>query len=138
MHTAHSLRQSDKMRPVNPSKYKVLTRCYFCYFACTVAISMFIIVTYNVAASKGDFSGYCEHNNPIYLTMLALMQTVVLFNKVAQIALFIVYLHYWCKLRSSARVTNQTTDQKLFRIAVGMGATYHKHFRTCLHFKLDR
>ena len=120
MHTAHNLWQSDKMRPVDPSKYKVFTRRYFWYVTCTVAISMFIVLTYDVGASKGDLSGYCERYDPIYRTMLAIMQAVVLFNKVVQMALFVIYLHYWRKLRS---VTNQQTDKKLFRIAVGMGAT---------------
>ena len=123
MHAAYSLHQSHKMLPVDPSKYKVFTRRYFWYVTCMVAISMFIIFTYDMAARKGDFSGYCDRNDPIYRNMVTVMQTVVLINKVAQIVLFIIYLHYWRKLRNSVHVTDHKTDQNLFRIAVGMGAT---------------
>ena len=123
MHAAYSLHQSHKMQPVDPSKHKIFSRRHFWYVTCTVAISMLVIFTYDVGARKGDYSGYCDRNDPIYHNMVTVMQTVVVTNKVAQIALFIIYLHYWRKLRNSVHVIHHQTDQNLFRIAVGMGAT---------------
>ena len=119
MHTAHSLRQTDKMQPVDPSKYKIFIRCYFWYVTCTVVISMFIILTYDLGMTKRGYSRYCDRDDPIYQNMIIVKQTIFLINKVAQIALFIIYLYYWRKLRSFAL----QTDKKLFDIAIGMGAT---------------
>ena len=123
MHTAYSLQQSDKMQPVDPSKYKIFIRRYFWYVICTVTISMFIILAYDLGAATRGYSRYCDRDDPIYQNMIIVMQTIFLINKVAQIALFIVYLYYWRKLKSLGLVTNQQTDKKLFRIAIGMGAT---------------
>ena len=69
IHCAYNLWQSYKLRPVDPSEYRVITRRYFGYIICTLAISMFIILTYDLAASKGNFNGYCNQDDPIYRNM---------------------------------------------------------------------
>ena len=120
MHCAHNLRQSYKMRPVDPSEYRVLSRRYFGYIICTVTISMFAILTYDLAASKGNFNGYCNQNDPIYRNMITFMHSNSFINKVIQVVLFIVYLYYWFKLRNSLDIA---MNQNLVNIAVGMGAT---------------
>ena len=119
-HCAYNLWQSYKMRPVDSSEDKVLSRRYFGYIICTIVISMFIILTYDLAASNGNFNGYCNQNDPIYANMINLMYTVSYINKMIQVALFIIFLYYWYKLRNSLDLT---MNQKLVHIAVGMGAT---------------
>ena len=121
IHCAYNLWQSYKMRPVDSSEYKVLSRRYFGYIICTVVISMFIILTYDLGASKGNFNNeYCNQNDPIYLNMIILMHTISFINKVIQVALFIIYLYYYYKLRNSL---DSIMNQSLIHIAVGMGAT---------------
>ena len=123
MHVAYSLQQSNKMRPVDPNKYKIFIRRYFWYVICTVTISIFVILAYDLGAVTRGYSRYCDRDDPVYQNMIIVMLTIFLINKVAQIALFIVYLYYWRKIKSLGLVTNQQTDKKLFRIAIGMGAT---------------
>jgi len=95
MVATYGLQQSDKMQSVDPSKNKLFMSRYFWYITCTIATSMFIILAYDLLASKGDFSEYCDLNDPIYRNMVSVMYTISFINKVAQIVLFIMYLYYW-------------------------------------------
>ena len=71
----------------------------------------------------GDLSGYCEHNDPIYRTMLTVreLEAVVLFNKVVQIAFFIVYFYYWHTEELCLLPINKPI--KSYICVFGMGAT---------------
>ena len=44
-------------------------------------------------------------------------------NAPIQIAMFIVYLYYWYKVRNSRDITNYQINKRIFRVAVAMGAT---------------
>ena len=88
-----------------------------------IALSMIMITTYDVGTTEGRYNEYCNKHDLIYYTMVTLMHAFHSINAPIQIAMFLVYLYYWYKLRNSRDLTNYQIHQKTFRIAVAMGAT---------------
>ena len=124
MHSVYYLQRSYKMLQIDPRETKVLLRRYFCYIIGTVAFSMLAIITYDVGTTEESNHGYCSKHDPIYYTMITLMYSISSINSLIQIALFIIYLYYWYKIRKSqATVAGYQINQKMLRIAVAMGAT---------------
>lgn len=123
LHSAYLLWQCHRMRPAAHNEDKILSRYYFGYIIGTMAISMFIILTYDLGTSRGRFTGYCDQHDPIFPTMVTIMHTVSSINSLLQISLFIGYLYYWYKLRNSQDVTDPQINQQIFHIAIAMGAT---------------
>ena len=101
----------------------MLLRRYFYYIIGTVAISLLAIVTYDVGTVEGRHYGYCSKHDPLYHNMLTLMYTISSVNSLIQIALFIMFLYYWYKMRNSRGTADYQINKKIFRIAVAMGAT---------------
>ena len=122
-HSAYHMRQSYKMIPFNPREDKVIWRHCLCYIIGTIAIAMLLILTYDVGTTEGRYNGYCSKYDPIYFTMVTLMYGFTFINTPIQIAMFIVYLYYWYKMRNSRDITNYQINKKIFRVAVAMGAT---------------
>ena len=123
MHTVYHLWQSYKMLPVNPSKEKVLLRRYFGYVTGIVIASMFIILAYDLGVNKQKFDASCDQHDPTFDALVTIMFTISSINRLTQIVLFITYLYYWYKLRTSQVATGYLIDPKLFRIAIAMGVT---------------
>ena len=101
----------------------MVRRCYLCYIIGTVAIAMLIIVTYDVGTTEGRYNGYCSKYDPIYFTMVTMMHIISKLIAPIQIAMFIVYLYYWYKIRSTKDIMDYQINKKIFRIAIAMGAT---------------
>ena len=59
----------------------------------------------------------------VYFNMITIILIISLINATIQIALFIIYLYYWYKMRSSQGVTDYQINKTLFHIAIAMGAT---------------
>ena len=123
VHCAYQMRQSYNMIPTNPRENKVLWRRYLCYIIGTIALSVIMITTYDVGTTEGRYNEYCNKHDLIHYTMVTLMHVFYYINAPIQIAMFLVYLYYWYKLRNSRDLTNYQIHQKIFRIAVAMGAT---------------
>ena len=123
MHSMYYLRRSYKMLQIDPKETKVLLRRYFCYIIGTVAISMLAMVTYVVGAAEGRHYRYCSKHDPLYYTMVTLMYTISSINSLIQIALFIMFLYYWYKMRNSRGTADYQINKKMLRIAIAMGAT---------------
>ena len=123
VHSMYYLRRSYKMLQIDPEETKVLLRRYFCYIIGTVAISLLAIVTYDVGTAEGRHFGYCSKHDSLYHAMLTLMYTISTINSLIQIALFIVFLYYWYKMRNSRGTADYQINKRIFRIAVAMGAT---------------
>ena len=82
-----------------------------------------MILTYDVGITEGRYYGYCSKQDTIYFTMVTIMYTISSINAPIQIALFIIYVYYWYKMKSSQDITDYQINNKLFRIAIAMGAT---------------
>ena len=123
MHSAYLLWQCHRMKPVTHNEDKVVSKRYYGYVIGTMAISMFTILIYDLAINRGEFTEYCDDHDPIFFTMVTIMQIASFINHLFQIALFIVYLYYWYKIRNGQDVTDQQINQQIFHIAVAMGAT---------------
>ena len=121
--SVYLLRQSYKMIPINPREDKVVWRRYLYYIIGTIAIAMLVVVTYDVGTAEGRYYGYCSKHDPMFFTMITIMLVFSLINAPIQIALFIIYLWYWYKMRNSWDITDYQINKKLFRIAIAMGAT---------------
>ena len=119
--SALHMRQSYRMIPLNPREEKIVWRRCLCYIIGTVAIAMLILVTYDMGTTKGRYNGYCSKHDPIYFTMLKLMYSFTFINAPIQTAMFIIYLYYWYKMRRD--ITSYQINQKIFQVAVAMGAT---------------
>ena len=72
---------------------------------------------------KEDIIDNCSKYDPIFFTMLTLMYGFTLINAPIQIAMFIVYLYYWYKIRNSREITDYQINKQIFQVAVAMGAT---------------
>ena len=123
VYCAYRLQQCYKIIPSNPREDKTLR--YYCgYIIGTITISMFIILIYDLGtrANKGKFNGHCGQQDPILNTSVTIMfaETFTFSNGVIQIAMFILYLYYWYKLRY---LTDYQTNKMLFHIAVILGTT---------------
>ena len=123
VHTANHMRQSYKMIPANPREDKVLWRRYACYIIGTMAISLLTMITYDVATTEGRYDEYCSQHDPIFFNIVTLMHVFSFINAPIQIAVFIIYLYYWYKIRNSGDITDYQINKRIFRIAVAMGAT---------------
>ena len=111
------------MIPINPRENKVVWRRYLYYIIGTIAIAMLMILTYDVGTTEGRYYGYCSKHDPIFFIMVTIMYVFSLMNAPIQIALFIIYLYYWYKMRNSREITDYQINKKLFRISIAMGAT---------------
>ena len=125
VHCTYHFRQSYKMIPKNPREDKRLLRRYFGYIIGTMAISMFMILTYilGISVNNGKFNGFCTRQDPIYHTLQTIMYAISTSNGLIQIAAFILYLYYWYKMWKSQHITDYRINKKIFLISVGMGAT---------------
>ena len=111
------------MIPFSPREDKIVWRRYLYYIIGTIAIAMLMILTYDVGTTEGRYYGYCSKQDTIYFTMITITYTISSINAPIQIALFIIYLYYWYKMKSSQDITDYQINKKLFRIAIAMGAT---------------
>ena len=121
--SVYLLRQRYKMIPISPREDKVVWRRYLYYIVGTIAIAMLMILTYDVGTTEGRHYGYCSKHDMVYFNMITIILIISLINATIQIALFIIYLYCWYKMRSSQGVTDYQINKKLFHIAIGMGAT---------------
>ena len=119
-HCAYHLWQSYKMIPHNPSIDKVLSRCYI--FG-SIAASICVILAYDIGINKQQFDVSCDQDDLAFDALVRISFTVVSINRLIQIALFIVYLYCWYKLRIPQDVNGHKINPKLFRITVAMGVT---------------
>ena len=125
VHCAYHFRQSYKMIPKNSREDKRLLRRYFAYIIGTIAISMFMMLTYilGISVNNGNFNGFCTQQDPIYHTLQTIMYAISTSNGLIQIAAFMLYLYYWYKMWKSQHITDYRINKKIFLISVGMGAT---------------
>ena len=121
--SAYHMRQSYKMISINSREDKVAWGYYLSYIIGTIAIAMLLILTYDVGTTEGRYYGYCSKHDPIYFIMVTLMHIASTLNALIQIAMFIVYLYHWYKMRNSKDITDYQINKKIFRIAIAMGAT---------------
>lgn len=82
-----------------------------------------MVTIYDVGTIEGRYNEYCNNHDLIHYTMVTLMHVFYSINVPIQIAMFLVYLYYLYKLRNSRDLTNYQINQKIFHIAVAMGAT---------------
>ena len=122
-HCAYHLWQSYKMIPHNPSIDKVLSRRYFGYIFGSIVASMCVILAYDIGINKQKFDVSCGQDDSAFDALVRISFTVVSINRLIQIALFIVYLYCWYKLRIPQDITGHKINPKLFRIAIAMGVT---------------
>lgn len=123
VHCTYQMKQGYNMITTNPRENKVLWRRYLCYIIGTIVLSMIMITTHDVGTTEGRHNEYCNKHDLIHYTMVTLMYAFYSINAPIQIAMFLVYLYYWYKLRNSQNLTNYQINQKIFRIAVAMRAT---------------
>ena len=123
VHSAYHMRQSYKMIPVNPRDEKTAWSYYLCYIIGTIAMAMLLILTYDLGTTEGRHNGYCSKYDPVYFIMVTLMSVFSYINAPIQIAMFIVYLYYWRKMRNSRDTTDYQINKKIIRTAAAMGAT---------------
>ena len=121
--SVYLLQQSYKMIPISHREDKIVWRHYLYYIIGTIAIAMLMILTYDVGKTEGRYYGYCSKQDTIYFTMVTITYTISSINAPIQIVLFIIYLYYWYKMKSSQDITDYQINKKLFRIAIAMGAT---------------
>ena len=129
-HTVYVMRQSDMMRRHNDSKAKFLFKCYITYVVSVLAVSLFLILTYDlVTGSWRDTmldNGRCANFNQFDFSTVSIMFAVTTANNLIQITMFVVYLFYCYKLRSvywKDTASGRHTRRSLFKVAVAMGAT---------------
>ena len=122
VHCAYHFRQSYKIVPINDREDKRLLKRYFVYIIGTITISMFMMLTYylGTSVSNGIFNGHCSVQDPIYHTLLTIMYAVSNGNVLIQIAVYIVYLYYWCKIWKSQHIVDYQINKKVFLISVTM------------------
>jgi len=94
-------------------------------------ISLLLIFTYDLATGNWSYTilanGRCVHLNQTIYGTTSLMFAITGINKALQLAAFIMYLFYYYKLRNKVHdektISDRERDQKLFKIAIAMGAT---------------
>ena len=129
-HTAYVMRQSHMMRQHDDSKTKFLFKCYIIYVISLLAVSLFLVLTYDlVTGSWRDTmldNGRCAILIQFDFSTVSIMFAVSTANKLLQITMFVAYLFYCYKLRSiycRDTASGRQTQRTLFKIAVAMGAT---------------
>lgn len=128
-HITYLMRLSYKSQQNHDGKNKLLLKRYVIYVLSIMIASLFLILTYDIVTGNWrdtiQANGQCTHlNQPYYDT--SFMFAIITINKLIQIMMFVVYLFYCYKLRDTYRngtASDKQTSQRLFKIAVTMGAT---------------
>ena len=104
-----------------------LFRCYVAYVLITLVLLFFLMITYDWKTRNGRNTmlpnGHCSSLDQYDHNSSFLKQVIIVTNKFAQIAMFLVYLVYFYKLKADFRDAPNSVqyNQKLFRIAIAMG-----------------
>ena len=106
-----------------------LFRCYFAYAIITVLIIVFLTIAYDLRTGNGKYTilpnGHCNFIDQYSYETLFLSDIAVSINKLVQIIMFVAYLVYFYKFKNicNVQISNIQYNQKLFKIAIAMGAT---------------
>jgi len=119
------------MYPPSDDNNKYQFKCYIAYILTVIMISLLLIFTYDLATGNWSntmlANGRCVHLNQTNYGTMPLMFAITGINKAFQIVAFIMYLFYCYKLRNKVHdkktISARKRDQKLFKIAIAMGAT---------------
>ena len=110
---------------INPREDKVVWRHCLSYIIGTIAIAMLMILTYDVGRTEGRYNGYCSKHDPIFFTMVMLMYGFIFINAPIQIAMFIIYLYYWYKMRNVRDIISYQINRKIFCVAACYHGSHH-------------
>ena len=106
---------------------RFLFRCYVTY---ALVLLFFLTITYDWRTENGRNTllpnGHCNYIDQYGYNSLFFGQVIIIDNKFVQITMFLVYLVYFYKLKADFRdaLNSAQYNQKFFRIAFAMGATF--------------
>ena len=112
---------------ISDKNIKLLFRYYSAYALITLILLFFVIIAYDWRTGNGRYTllpnGHCDVGEQSYGT-LYLVEAFNVLNKFGQIAMFLVYLVYFYKLKMAFHEAENLAQysRKLFRIAIAMGA----------------
>ena len=129
-HIAYVMYKSHHLQQISGDRNKRLFKYYIVYMLSLTTISLLLILIYDLVTGNWRdtilANGQCVHlNQTIYGTM-PFMFAISSINKALQIIMFIIYLYYYFKVRNiigNETIIESKTSQKLFKVAVAMGAT---------------
>ena len=113
---------------ISKKRSQFLFRHYTGYAAFILILLFFVTIAYDWRTGNGKYtssaSGHCRFLHPSYNTVMFFI-FIVTINKFLQITMFLVYLVYYYKFNMNVHAAQVSLrySQKLFRIAIAMGAT---------------
>ena len=130
-HVAYVMHKSDKLQQISADENKRLFKWYIVYMSSLTTISFLLILTYDLVTGNWRdtmlANGRCVHLNQITYGTMPFMFAISSINKALQIIMFVIYLFYYYKVRhindNGTIIDTRKRKQKLFKIAVAMGAT---------------
>lgn len=130
-HTAYVMRQSHRMRRHDDDKISFLFKCYITFVISVLVGSLCLTLTYDLLTGSWRDTMLDNGRCAIFVqfdfsTASSMFAIITIVNKLIQITMFVVYLLYCYKLRSTYSrdtASSRHTRRNLFKIAVAMGAT---------------